>query len=32
MEQIGQRAGWKMNYLGNWNHPRDQKMLRYVVA
>jgi len=31
MEQIGRRTGWEMNYIGNWNHPRGQKMLRYTA-
>jgi hypothetical protein len=32
MEQVGKRAGWKMDYLGDWNHPRGQMMLRYTVG
>lgn len=29
MEKIGTRAGRRMDYIGDWNHPRGQKMLRY---
>ena len=32
MERIGGRAGWKMDYVGDWSHPRGQKMLRYTAA
>jgi hypothetical protein len=32
MGWLGEQAGWKMEYIGGWGHPRDQKMLRYVVA
>jgi hypothetical protein len=32
MEQVGKHAGWKMDYLGDWNHPRGQMMLRYTVG
>ncbi|MGH8297078.1 MAG: hypothetical protein ACRETZ_16515 [Steroidobacteraceae bacterium] len=30
MKEIGERAGWKMDYIGDWNHPRGQKMVRYT--
>lgn len=29
METIGTDAGWRMDYIGDWSHPRGQKMLRY---
>lgn len=29
MEQMGEAAGWRIEYLGEWNHPRGQKMLRF---
>lgn len=32
MERLGEQAGWKMEYIGDWSHPRDQKMLRYATA
>jgi len=32
MERLGQRTGWKMTYIGDWHHPRDQKMIKYAVA
>ena len=30
MGRLGEQAGWKMEFIGKWDHPRDQKMLRYV--
>jgi hypothetical protein len=30
MNRLGEQAGWKMEYIGDWNHPRDQRMLRYA--
>jgi hypothetical protein len=32
MEEIGRRADWRIEYIGDWGHPRGQKMLRYTVA
>jgi ubiquinone/menaquinone biosynthesis C-methylase UbiE len=32
MEAIGKRNGWKMDYIGDWNHPRKQMMVRYAPA
>jgi hypothetical protein len=32
MELVGGRTGWRMEYIGEWNHPRTQKMLRYMPA
>jgi hypothetical protein len=32
MEEIGRRAGWKMNYIGDWNLPRGENMLSYTAA
>lgn len=32
MRQFGSSTGWKMDYIGEWNHPRGQKMLRYTVS
>lgn len=29
MEQFGRAAGWIPEYLGEWGHPRDQKLVRY---
>jgi hypothetical protein len=29
LEQIGEGTGWKMEYIGDWRHPRGQKMLRF---
>lgn len=29
MERIGEATGWRMDYLGEWNHPRGQKMARF---
>lgn len=30
MEAFGRHSGWSWHYIGNWNHPRDQKMVEYV--
>jgi hypothetical protein len=31
MEDFGGRTGWEARYIGNWNHPRAQKMIEYVA-
>jgi hypothetical protein len=30
-EELGRASGWRARYIGDWNHPRDQKMLEYVA-
>jgi hypothetical protein len=30
MEAFGEEAGWRPNYIGAWNHPRNQKIIEYV--
>jgi hypothetical protein len=30
MRKLGEAAGLRMDYIGAWNHPRDQKMLRFA--
>lgn len=32
MEEFGTANGWEAHYIGNWNHPRDQVMVRYTPA
>lgn len=32
MLKLGENTGWSVEYIGDWGHPRDQKMLRYTVA
>ena len=32
MEALGARCGWRAEYVGDWKHPRDQKMVRYRPA
>jgi hypothetical protein len=32
MEDFGAQAGWKSHYIGEWNHPRDQKMVEYIIS
>jgi len=27
MNLLAEMAGWKMRYIGDWNHPRNQKMV-----
>jgi hypothetical protein len=29
MTRFGETCGWKAIYIGNWNHPRDQMMMKY---
>jgi SAM-dependent methyltransferase len=31
MEEFGLQAGWKPNYIGDWNHPRSQKIIEYIA-
>ena len=31
IEDFGARTGWKSQYIGEWNHPRAQKMIEYVI-
>lgn len=30
MEDFGRKAGWRAEYIGDWGHPRGQKMMRFV--
>ena len=32
MEEFGKQTGWKPEYIGDWNHPRSQMMMRYEVV
>jgi hypothetical protein len=32
MQAMGSASGWGMDYIGHWNHPRDQKMVRYFAV
>jgi len=29
---FGEKCGWKARYIGDWNHPRGQKMIEYTAA
>lgn len=29
MAGFGERHGWKATFIGDWNHPRGQQMMRY---
>jgi hypothetical protein len=31
MEDFGTWAGWKSHYIGEWAHPRGQRMIEYVL-
>ncbi len=31
MIEFGKIAGWKSEYIGDWDHPRDQKMMKYTA-
>lgn len=30
MHRYGETAGWQSEYIGDWNHPRKQMMMRYI--
>jgi len=32
METFGQQTGWTASYIGEWNHPRPQMMMKYEVS
>lgn len=32
MDEFGAKNGWKAEYIGNWNHPRDQVIVCYRPA
>lgn len=32
MEDFGARTGWESHYIGEWNHPRAQKIIEYVAS
>jgi SAM-dependent methyltransferase len=29
--RLGRNNGWEVFYIGDWNHPRDQKMAKFVA-
>lgn len=31
MISFGEKYGWESLYIGNWNHPRDQMMMKYIA-
>lgn len=31
MEAFGRRTNWQPNYIGDWGHPRDQKMMEFIA-
>lgn len=31
MEEFGTSTGWKPHYIGEWNHPRRQKIIEYAA-
>lgn len=31
MEQFGKETGWQVEYIGDWGHPRGQKMAKYFI-
>jgi hypothetical protein len=30
MQRFGESQGWQAHYIGDWNHPRAQKMMLYI--
>jgi len=31
MEEFGVRTGWEPRYVGEWNHPRAQRLIEYIA-
>jgi len=31
MSQFGSESGWRSRYIGEWNHPREQRMFEYFI-
>jgi hypothetical protein len=29
LAQIGRQCGWTMSYIGEWGHPRGQRMVEF---
>ena len=32
MATFGNKRGWKATYIGNWNHPKNQMMMKYEAV
>lgn len=32
MKELGSNNGWEPKYLGDWQHPRDQMMMKYTAV
>jgi len=32
LAQMGERAGWRSDYIGEWGHPRGQLMMRFLAT
>ena len=32
LEELGSASGWRPEYVGDWGHPRDQRLMRYVAT
>ena len=32
MSAFGQQAGWHSHFIGDWDHPRGQQMMRYIAV
>ncbi len=32
IEQLARDEGWNVEYIGDWGHPRNQRMLRLTPA
>ena len=30
MQMFGEQTGWTMQYIGDWDHPRNQQMLKFT--
>jgi hypothetical protein len=32
LSALAKAAGWRMNYIGEWGHPRSQKMAEFIAT
>ncbi|WP_166792867.1 hypothetical protein [Methylacidiphilum caldifontis] len=31
VQQMANNQGWHLEYIGEWNHPRNQKMVKFYL-
>ena len=32
LDSLAETTGWKTNYIGDWGHPRGQRMMEFIAA